>query len=121
MQTILVGLWSRITPDDPHDNLSKEVRANKLEEAVGKLASKVDQEGIPTEQRVRGIFVAPEYYFARKKAGLVLEGTGGTERSLSQDKKDLVVKRLEQISGGNPGILIVPGTVAWKKPFARTG
>jgi hypothetical protein len=121
MADILVGLWSRNTPDDSHGSLSKEARASKLEEAVGNLASKITQAAIPTEQKIRGIFVAPEYYFAAINAGQVLEGKGGTERSISQAEKDFVVTMLEKISNGNQGILIVPGTVAWKKPFARTG
>src|SRR5689334_5736729 len=43
------------------------------------------------------------------------------ERSHTQGEKDAIVEKLKLLSARHPGILIVPGTIAWKKPFVRTG
>jgi hypothetical protein len=58
------------------------------------------------------LFVAPEYYFTRSDA----------IRQMSQADKDNVVGRLGAISRQyGDGLILVPGTIAWKKPVFRTG
>jgi hypothetical protein len=120
MQPMLVGLWSRNTPDVHHGGLSTLVRASILEDALDRMTQVTEQQSVPRGQKIRGIFVAPEYYFSNTYSGTVAMG-GMQERSLSEQDKEAVVASIEGISARHPGILIVPGTVAWKKSFARTG
>ncbi|MFO0891726.1 MAG: hypothetical protein U0790_21605 [Isosphaeraceae bacterium] len=69
---------------------------------------------------MKGLFVAPEYYFARAKMG---QWSGSSQkfktRSIDQDKKDHIVKELREISKRFPGIAIIPGSIAWEKPLDR--
>ncbi len=40
---------------------------------------------------------------------------------MSEEEKDLALQHLIGLSARNPDLVIIPGTVAWKKPFARLG
>jgi predicted amidohydrolase len=65
------------------------------------------------------LFVVPEYFFARPAAG---DGHGLNElRHLEEAEKDKIVRELVLISKKFPDMLFVPGTVAWRKPFERSG
>jgi predicted amidohydrolase len=55
------------------------------------------------------LFVAPEYYFARSSNAHAIE---------ESDKRD-IVGRLAEISRRYPRLILVPGTIAWKKPVIR--
>ncbi|MBV9492921.1 MAG: hypothetical protein JOZ54_01645 [Acidobacteria bacterium] len=55
------------------------------------------------------LFVAPEYYFSRS----------GTEHQISEAEKRLVVSRLAALSGHYTNLILVPGSIAWKKPVDR--
>jgi hypothetical protein len=60
----------------------------------------------PAEDRPLYIFVAPEYYF-KKSIG---------ERCVDKADRDRFIAAMSAIAQSSNNLLIVPGTVAWKKP-----
>ncbi len=71
-------------------------------------------------QRIKGIFVAPEYYFARENAGQVQRYGSLNDRCLTETGKEFIVQHLLTVSKTYPQVLLIPGTVAWKKSLNRT-
>ncbi len=71
-------------------------------------------------QKIKGIFLAPEYYFARENAGQVERYGSLNERCLTETGKDFIVQHLLTVSKTYPQVLLIPGTVAWKKSVTRT-
>lgn len=57
------------------------------------------------------LFVAPEYYFAFSDVA----------HAISQAAKDDLVARLRVLSTNYPSLILIPGTIAWKKPVVRRG
>lgn len=60
----------------------------------------------PAEDRPLYIFVAPEYYF-KKTIG---------ERCLAKTERDTFIQAMSAIAQANTNLLLIPGTVTWKKP-----
>jgi predicted amidohydrolase len=60
-------------------------------------------------QKIRGIVVAPEYFFSR---GVSMQDGA---RQYSEDEARDIQARLSTMSVKFPEILIIPGTVAWQK------
>lgn len=56
------------------------------------------------------LFVAPEYYFS----------VSDTAHAMTQAEKDKIVGYLKALSSEYPSLVLVPGTIAWKKPLNRT-
>ena len=57
------------------------------------------------------LFVAPEYYFAASDSA----------HAIPQTQKDQIVGFLRALSSEHPTLVLVPGTIAWKKPVLRSG
>ena len=55
------------------------------------------------------LFVAPEYYFSRSDRA----------HAIDEDEKRNVVGRLATLSGKYTRLILVPGSIAWKKPAVR--
>lgn len=55
------------------------------------------------------LFVAPEYYFSRSS----------NAHAISETEKRNLVGRLATLSGGYTNLILVPGSIAWKKPIVR--
>jgi predicted amidohydrolase len=55
----------------------------------------------------QSVFLAPEYYFSNQRHS--------NDRFFSQDVKRYIVSRLRTLARQYPEILIIPGTVLWKK------
>jgi hypothetical protein len=56
------------------------------------------------------LFVAPEYLFAASDKA----------HAVPQDTKETIVQSLMALSGHYPNLILVPGTIAWKKPVIRS-
>jgi hypothetical protein len=116
MRPIIVGLWSRDTT--VHSGSSTPDKVKHLKEAAARVTAAVTAAKVPDRQDVRGILIAPEYFFTKPGAG----GWGGgkfNDRSLSKADLEAAVREFEAISKLNPKVLLIPGTVAWKKPLLR--
>ena len=57
------------------------------------------------------LFVAPEYYFAASDSA----------HAIPQNAKQTIVGMLQVLSGRFSNLVLVPGTIAWKKPVLRRG
>uniref|UniRef100_A0A372IUG7 CN hydrolase domain-containing protein n=1 Tax=Paracidobacterium acidisoli TaxID=2303751 RepID=A0A372IUG7_9BACT len=55
------------------------------------------------------IFVAPEYYFKRTL----------TQRCLTKDERDRTRDAMSILAQSLPNLLLIPGTVAWRKPLDK--
>ena len=69
-----------------------------------------------------GIFLAPEYLFSNKNSGqpIGLANSGKYyARGISEDQKERNLKNLLIRSKLHPNLILVPGTMAWLKPFDR--
>ena len=121
-KTILVALWGR-SQTSTHGSRDSGTRTALFKQALTQDRRQTDRLKIGKKQTIRTILVTPEYYFGNASGG-TWQGSSDegewVERSLPQEEKNLIVKKLEQLSKSYPRILAVPGTIAWKKPFARS-
>jgi len=120
---IVVGLWSRKTVAQ-HAMQSAQIKMQQLQTAVQRLAQEAARLNAPAKQKVKSIFIAPEYYFAKKKSSenfvYDLGPADMVSRSLDEKQKDLLLKHLQRLSKRHKGMLIVPGTMAWKKKLSKS-
>jgi hypothetical protein len=68
----------------------------------------------PRKHKLRGVFIAPEYYFAKQAAGGIHQLN--EERYLSEEDEYDISSSLACLSKLYPGLLIIPGTIAWSSP-----
>jgi predicted amidohydrolase len=120
---IIVGLWSRKTVS-AHAMQNAQIKMQQLQAAVQRLAQEAARRNIPAKQQVKSIFVAPEYYFAKRESAEALvydiDPSIAAARSLEEKQKDLLLKHLQRISKQHKGMLIIPGTIAWKKKLSKS-
>ncbi len=65
-------------------------------------------------------FVAPEYYFASPKMGKWSDSQDRFRgRPIEQRDKETLQAQLLKLSEQYPDIVLVPGTIAWRKPLDR--
>lgn len=118
MVDLVVSTWNR--PSQAQQELaSLQVRFMHLRHAVEMTARKIAEKQFDADGLIRGIFVAPEYLFAARNAGLKIAGVT-QPRAMSSARHDLVIKWLTSLSERHPRILIVPGTIAWETPFGTS-
>ncbi len=132
IKRMLVALWLRQTScDDPNE---KGTRMSELQEALEE-AERCRQVYVSSHQfpavewgDPQLIFVAPEYLFSQPVGGekrtlpnsrLVPLRTGGTQRHLSEDEANAIFRELQGLSRKYHHLLIVPGTIAWRKELGR--
>lgn len=113
---------------------------NLLRQVVDYVYAFVNQR-IPanfSRQPLRGIFLAPEYMFSRAISGLSYNGGAfrkiqfgtdplvddrrgehrfGERRQMEQPEQEKVRVLFEELSQRCQGLLLIPGTVAWRKPL----
>ncbi|MBP5958549.1 hypothetical protein ICA16_23015 [Pseudomonas anatoliensis] len=67
----------------------------------------------------KGLLIAPEYLFCSPVQGGIHRAVN--DRYLNEAMKTRLLEDLSRISQHFPRWIIIPGTVAWDKPLARTG
>lgn len=113
---MVVALWNR-------DTQKKQMGTNP--ERIQQLKAAVSACDIQfarilkANQAIRGVFVAPEYYFAGDKAGIGQAGGGFHERCIDETAKDFLVAEMRTLSRKFPKVLLIPGTIAWSKSLQR--
>lgn len=128
MPSIYAALWSRPstgsatnagrTVAQGFDQLSKamDLAVKRMGEAWVELPE------VERQPRLKGLFVAPEYFFANPGMGKWDSCLGDfRSRPIEQSDKELLVADLIALSKRHPNYLIVPGSVAWRKPLDRSG
>ena len=122
---IRTALWSVNTKIDKGGNDTNAVHTLSMTERVNLLGKVVDRayEHLASDVRSASdnnnvdatpvrrafLFVAPEYLFAESDRAHLI----------SEDRKRDVVLRLQAMSHEHNGMILVPGTIAWKKPALR--
>jgi hypothetical protein len=98
-------------------------RQDLLREAVIKTQQALDQ--CPDINKAKGghaaycLFVAPEYFFAKPTPGGQADQEMGMVRQLDEEAKVRIEVFIQKLSKAHPGMILVPGSVAWKKSLAR--
>lgn len=111
---MIVAIWSMNTQAMQHWSVA--VREKKLKAAMDEAYKEINTK-LPLTDKPAGIFVAPEYYFAEQAP----DGAHkyGDQRHLSSDQKNLLLAELKNYSEANPGVVFIPGTIAWQKTLNR--
>lgn len=125
MMYVFAAVWTVDTKIDAKGrkenqlrNLSPRQRYATLERAVndawyGLLGERLDLGPVMLREGADWLylFVAPEYTFAASDSA----------HAIPQMEKEQVVGCLKELSLRTPNLVLVPGTIAWKKPVVRTG
>jgi hypothetical protein len=116
MHQIIVSTWHR--PSGRQQQLNQDQRLLHLKSAVEAAAGQVATAGLDANGLIKGIFVAPEYHFARQYAGCAWPGGPTVSRSISRkSEKALRNNLIRNLSTKHRRLLIFPGTVAWTAPY----
>ncbi|NDZ15927.1 hypothetical protein C7T35_31930 [Variovorax sp. WS11] len=108
MAKILVALWSR--PTKTKHDLNASVLGH-LTRAVSKTKVMASTRGLaPATGKLRSVFIAPEFLFARPSAHRRVHDT----TAVSKGMRDWIIDELAGIARGAPSMLLVPGTIVFK-------
>jgi hypothetical protein len=104
---ILVGLWSR--PKTVKSTTTAQTLAG-LKSSLRATTERASTLGIRNGSgKISSVFIAPEFLFT-SPTSLKAETT-----AISQDRRDWVLKKLEEYAGKDPGMLMMPGTIVFKQ------
>lgn len=92
-------------------SLSHDERCRLLEERLKASSRVLASIEPPPGATVVDVFAAPEYLFAAT----------AVTHFVDVATKDRILEKLTQMSERHPGILLFPGTIAWKKPMKESG
>lgn len=119
-RTVVVGTW-QIQTNDPGSNRSPSLDATGVFDLQTKISTmdavitdfyRTATAAMPhTSIPPLYIFVAPEYYF-KKSIG---------ERCLSRVERNQVIDAMRLLAGSMPNLLLVPGTIIWRKELTAKG
>lgn len=115
MNQIIVSTWHR--PSARQQQLDQNQRLLHLESAI-KAAADQAAAGLDANGLIKGIFVAPEYHFARQYAGWKRANGRHVSRGVSRQSEAALRNRLiRSLSSKYRRLLIFPGTIAWTAPY----
>ncbi|TKC87738.1 hypothetical protein FAZ69_15740 [Trinickia terrae] len=112
---LIVCIWS--VPTQHSQTVPLNVRMHGLKKAVHYANSLIDASGRSDGISPKGVFVAPEYLFARPAA--TPNHTVGMTRHIEESDQDDLFREMIALSREVRDLLIIPGTVAWRRPFGR--
>ena len=123
MKIYLFNLAVDTTNDLFHINNNVEKKLELIENALKKISAELEKTeyDVTKNNKIRAIFVAPEYFFAKgfpehyiwQNKPIPQDRTG---RHYSYEEYEEIRRNLTVLSRNFPQVLVVPGTVAWKKP-----
>jgi hypothetical protein len=131
-KTLIVALWSVNTQSMQH--LTLDARFAGLKDCVykahGLAMGAMKDQGFA--DRPFALFVAPEYLAAQPvthlagdqlpplpPSGAFPMGHSGDRRHIDEAAKDIQLQRYVGLSTTCKGMILVPGTIAWRKPLVR--
>jgi predicted amidohydrolase len=119
---MIAALWS--VPTQGMQRCSLAVRMVSLKKAVKRAYELATDRlarthQIPLTETPYALFVAPEYFIAKPAPGG--DHTLGDQRHIEESEKDVVLGGFKSISDEFKNIVLIPGTVAWRKPLIRSG
>ena len=129
MKRIHVGMWCLDTVSK--QNLGTQLRLKMLADELKKfnahclrMDEKIEENLTRKEKernrqsKMNAIFIAPENLFCRP----LTEDRGfryGDTRHLNETQKNEILRDLKVLSKKYPKMLIIPGSISWKKPITR--
>ena len=93
------------------------LRLMRMEVALEELEVAMAHDRFDPSQPLHAVFLSPEYMFARRTPPEFNDHTRAHVRQMEVERRDKLLDRLRELSVQHPRILIVPGTVAWRKPI----
>lgn len=112
MSKYVVGVWN---VRDRRADLSS--RINRLADAVELVHAIVQAKNYESSGLIRGILVAPEYFFSAQNSPMQTKGGKYINRAITVDEKEQILTHLMGISRDYPRVLIVAGSIAWREKF----
>jgi DNA-directed RNA polymerase subunit RPC12/RpoP len=122
-------LWVAIYKENTQKNQRDDLpgRKDKLERAVKDAYAQINLLGsspdpvLPTFLvRPFALFAAPEYLFAEPiTTGTWDDHQDGMQRQVDEWAKAEIEKFIKDLSKSHPGMILIPGSVAWYKTFNR--
>ena len=103
-----VAIWHLNTKTDPRGGHKTAEKLQSLGATIQTAHIQFRQLGAQDDDIK--IFAAPEYFFAK---------CGNRIKGFSEAEKDEIKGGLRQLSEQYPGIVLIPGSVAWKTPMSR--
>lgn len=120
-KTLIVALWSINTqgmqqaPLDLRWRVLKKCVEHAYELALKRLAT----QGLDLNDKPFALFVAPEYLMAQPDPSG--RHAQGSRRHMDEADKDNLLQRFIALSNTCKGMLMIPGTIAWRKSLERSG
>jgi predicted amidohydrolase len=125
---LTVGLYHVDTKAEQHSSTGSRLKYIRM--ALDKFMSETLKNPPPANSSValppggtpKYMFVAPEYTFAnpiREKKDQKFDHFYGVERYVEEKEKDEIYNELRAISKNYPEVLLLPGSIAWRKPLTR--
>jgi hypothetical protein len=122
-------LWVAIHKENTQANQmdDTDLRKDKLEDAVDAAYPRIEQLAnavtgfnlAKAKQSALCLFVAPEYLFAQETPSGERDHAYGMERQLDEMQKVAIETFIKNLSSTHRGMILIPGSVAWKKPLQR--
>lgn len=123
MRPFIAAVWSFNT--GAYQSASIAARLNALEDVIDDAATLIRDRarasGLAADRSPKGVFIAPEYLAAQPTPADHGTHQLGDRRHLDEADKDLCLNRFKALSLKYDDILLVPGSVAWRKPIERSG
>ena len=123
MAKVMVGILQAPTQGAQFQSLDNETRLQLAIQAVGKLYARAFDQN---DRHDLGIFAAPEYFFSRKNANQPVQQAGGGKyysRGIDENDKEENLETFKELTAKlthpTGKLLLIPGTMAWLKPFDR--
>ena len=120
-KTLIVALWTLNTQGMRHAtvDLRWHVLKKCVEHAYELALKRLGTQHLDLSDKPFALFVAPEYLMAHPDpSGGHVEGS---RRHVDEVDKDTQLQRYIGLSTTCKGMLMVPGTIAWRKPLERSG
>lgn len=92
-------------------------RLNLLNDILEIVKIKAQNLNVDCNARPWGLFAMPEYFIA-KPAQAAMHNIGEA-RHVEESEKELYLVLMKFHSRRHPGLIILPGTIAWRKPLQR--
>lgn len=115
MGKLIVGLLQADTSDASYQTLVNTDRLELIKASIEKLANRAKGFDL-------GIFAAPEYLLSNQNSNQPVGLAGGGKyyaRGITEQQKEDNVEYIKRLSGTYKNLLLIPGTMAWLKPFDR--
>jgi predicted amidohydrolase len=121
VKTLIVALWSVDTQGMQQAPLHQRAFVLKrcVERAYQLALTRLGRQGLDLNDKPLGLFAAPEYFVAHPDPSGSHDP--GSRRHIDEADKELYLQWFKDVSATCKGMIMVPGTIAWRKPFERHG